>query len=60
MPFYLADPPISGLLQVHRIIKETLRGRYNETRREHYESLLPVIATETSRLERRADEVERE
>ena len=47
-------------LQIHRIIKETLRGRYNETRREHYESLLPVIATETSRLERRADEVERE
>ena len=47
-------------LQIHRIIKETLRGRYNEARREHYESLLPVIATETSRLERRADEVERE
>lgn len=47
-------------LQIHRIIKETLRGRYNETRREHYESLLPVIATETSWLERRADEVERE
>ena len=47
-------------LQIHRIIKENLRGRYNEARREHYESLLPVIATETSRLERRADEVERE
>ena len=47
-------------LQIHRIIKETLRGRYNEKRKEHYTSLLPLIATETSRLERRADEVERE
>ncbi len=47
-------------LQIHRIIKETLRGRYNEKRREHYDSLLSVVATETSRLERRAEEVERE
>ena len=47
-------------LQIHRIIKENLRGRFNEKRSEHYESLLPLIATETSRLERRADEVERE
>lgn len=47
-------------LQIHRIIKENLRGRFDEKRREHYESLLPVVATETSRLERRADEVERE
>ena len=47
-------------LQIHRIIKENLRGRFVDKRREHYESLLPVVATETSRLERRADEVERE
>lgn len=47
-------------LQIHRIIKENLRGRFDEKRREHYDSLLPVVATETSRLERRADEVERE
>lgn len=47
-------------LQIHRIIKENLRGRFNEKRHEHYESLLPVVATETSRLERRAEEVERE
>ncbi len=47
-------------LQIHRIIKENLRGRYNGARREHYESILPVVALETSKLERRADEAERE
>lgn len=47
-------------LQIHRIIKENLRGRFSEKRREHYESWLPIAATETSRLERRAEEVERE
>lgn len=47
-------------LQIHRIIKENLRGRFDGKRREHYDSLLPMIATETSRLERRAEEVERE
>lgn len=47
-------------LQIHRIIKENLRGRFDGKRKEHYDSLLPMIATETSRLERRAEEVERE
>ncbi len=47
-------------LQIHRIIKENLRGRLNEKRRQHYEEILPQVATETSRLERRADEAERE
>lgn len=47
-------------LQIHRIIKENLRGRYNAKRKEHYESLLPMVANETSKLERRAEEVERE
>lgn len=47
-------------LQIHRIIKETLRGKYNEARREHYEGILPNIAKQTSELERRADEAERE
>ncbi len=47
-------------LQIHRIIKENLRGRFDEKRKEHYESILPVVATESSRLERRAEEVERE
>jgi ribonuclease R len=47
-------------LQIHRIIKENLRNRYNAKRKEHYESLLPMVANETSKLERRAEEVERE
>jgi ribonuclease R len=47
-------------LQIHRIIKEQLRGRLNEERIAHYKEILPDVANETSRLERRADEAERE
>lgn len=47
-------------LQIHRIIKETLRGRMNEERRSHYDKLLTEVAKKTSELERRADEAERE
>lgn len=47
-------------LQIHRIIKENLRGRLNEKRIAHYDKLLPEVASCSSRLERRADEAERE
>ncbi|MDO4633873.1 MAG: ribonuclease R [Eubacteriales bacterium] len=47
-------------LQIHRIIKENLRGRLNEERISHYEGILPEVAEESSRLERRAEEAERE
>ena len=47
-------------LQIHRIIKDHLRGRMNERKIAHYESLLPQVALETSKLERRAEECERE
>lgn len=47
-------------LQIHRIIKEQLRGRMNENRQEHYRGLLPEVAKRSSELERRADEAERE
>lgn len=47
-------------LQIHRIIKENLRGRMNEKRIQHYEDILPQIASHTSSRERRADEAERE
>lgn len=47
-------------LQIHRIIKETLRGRMNDARRDHYEKILPEVAKESSELERRAEEAERE
>ena len=47
-------------LQIHRIIKEQLRGRLMEKRIDHYKEILPEVARQTSRLERRADEAERE
>ena len=47
-------------LQIHRIIKENLRGRLNRERIEHYESILPEVAKHSSEMERRADEAERE
>lgn len=47
-------------LQIHRIIKEQLRGRLKENRVEHYNAILPGIAKSSSDMERRADEAERE
>lgn len=47
-------------LQIHRIIKEQLRGRMNEDRTAHYRELLPEVAKHSSETERRADEAERE
>ena len=47
-------------LQIHRIIKETLRGRMNHKRIEHYNEILGEVAKHSSEMERRADEVERE
>ena len=47
-------------LQIHRIIKEQLRGRLNEERISHYETILPEVAKHSSDMERRADEAERE
>ena len=47
-------------LQIHRIIKDCLRGRMNEKRQMHYDALLPETAKQSSDMERRADEAERE
>lgn len=47
-------------LQIHRIIKEQLRGRLNENRIEHYKRILSQVAKHSSEMERRADEAERE
>ena len=47
-------------LQIHRIIKESLKGGLKERREEHYGQILPGVAAQTSALERRADEAERE
>ncbi|MBQ6887657.1 MAG: ribonuclease R [Lachnospiraceae bacterium] len=47
-------------LQIHRIIKEQLRGRLKESRIEHYDKILTEVARHSSEMERRADEAERE
>lgn len=47
-------------LQIHRIIKEQLRGRLREERVAHYREILPEVASHSSKMERRADEAERE
>ncbi len=47
-------------LQIHRIIKENLRGRLNEDRIEHYRKILPEVAARCSMKERAAEEAERE
>lgn len=47
-------------LQIHRIIKESLHGGLMGKRISHYEKILPQVAVQTSALERRADEAERE
>ncbi len=54
-------------LQIHRIIKDYLRGRFQapsspdrEGRAEHYARILPEAAKLSSAAERRADEAERE
>ena len=47
-------------LQIHRIIKDSLRGRLNERKLAHYTKILPEVALQSSKMERRADEAERE
>nr|WP_308545020.1 ribonuclease R [uncultured Lachnoclostridium sp.] len=47
-------------LQIHRIIKENLRGGLKEKRINHYENILNEVARQSSLTERRADESERE
>ena len=48
-------------LQIHRIIKDNLRGRLmREGRTEHYAEILDEVARQSSVCEHRADEAERE
>lgn len=47
-------------LQIHRIIKENLRGKLDEKHISHYRGILPEAAKQASQTERRADEAERE
>ena len=48
-------------LQIHRIIKDNLRGRLErEGKTEHYQQILDEVARQSSICERRAQEAERE
>jgi ribonuclease R len=47
-------------LQIHRIIKENVSGKMGEKRRGHYDKILYEVSDHSSRMERRADESERE
>lgn len=47
-------------LQIHRIIKDTLRGRMSREKLEHYQRILGDVAKQSSERERKADEAERE
>ena len=47
-------------LQIHRIIKENLRSGLNERRVIHYDKILGQVSVQSSAMERRADEAERE
>ena len=48
-------------LQIHRIIKDNLRGRLErEGKTEHYQAILDEVARQSSVCERRAEEAERE
>lgn len=47
-------------LQIHRIIKDHLRGRMTEAKARHYEEILEEVARHSSETERRAEEAERE
>lgn len=47
-------------LQIHRIIKENLRAGLGAKRVVHYEKILQQVAVQSSAMERRADEAERE
>lgn len=47
-------------LQIHRIIKEVLNGKFDEKREEHYKSILDEVAYNISICERKGVEVERD
>ncbi len=47
-------------LQIHRIIKENLNGKLNDKRISHYENILDEVTDQSSRMERRAEEAERD
>ncbi|MBQ7425549.1 MAG: RNB domain-containing ribonuclease, partial [Lachnospiraceae bacterium] len=47
-------------LQIHRIIKDYIRGRMSDRKLSHYEEILDEVCRHSSETERRAEEAERE
>ncbi len=47
-------------LQIHRIIKDLLRGRMDEEKTEHYRRILPEVALHAGEMERKAEKVQQE
>lgn len=47
-------------LQIHRIIKENLHGGLSPKRADQYDAILPDVAVQTSAMERRAADAERD
>lgn len=47
-------------LQIHRIIKENIRGGISKKRIDHYQAILDNVAMQSSQMERRAEEAEKE
>ena len=47
-------------LHINIIIKENIPGTLSDDRMAHYEKILPEVATQSSEMERRAEEAERE
>ncbi len=47
-------------LQIHRIIKDYIRGRMTDEKLKHYNEILEEVAKHSSDTERRAEEAERE
>ena len=47
-------------LQIHRIIKENLHGGLSPKRADYYDAILPDVAVQTSAMERRAADAERD
>ena len=47
-------------LQIHRIIKENIKKGLSSRRIEHYRAILDSVALQSSQMERRAEEAERE
>jgi ribonuclease R len=45
-------------LQIHRIIKEKINGRFDNKRKKHYENILEKVAKKSSEAEVKAEKLE--